>query len=128
MKTAMPFLLSPSRGSIRRDLASNLAPRQRRSSVIRPMPVRPVNLNFPSCGPPEPSSARSWSGGMTCWTSPGGSGGRGRRGQLLLLAGEAGVGKTRLLGAIERKAVAAGFASLRAAARTRAISRLRRRS
>ncbi|HET9344783.1 MAG TPA: AAA family ATPase [Candidatus Limnocylindrales bacterium] len=35
------------------------------------------------------------------------------RGQLLLLAGEAGVGKTRLLGAIERKAVAAGFASMR---------------
>jgi DNA-binding CsgD family transcriptional regulator/tetratricopeptide (TPR) repeat protein len=35
------------------------------------------------------------------------------RGQLLLLAGEAGVGKTRLLGAIERRAIAEGFRSLR---------------
>ena len=35
------------------------------------------------------------------------------RGQLLLLAGEAGVGKTRLLGAIERRASAAGFRTVR---------------
>ena len=35
------------------------------------------------------------------------------RGQLLLLAGEAGVGKTRLLGAIERRASAAGFRLVR---------------
>jgi DNA-binding CsgD family transcriptional regulator len=35
-------------------------------------------------------------------------------GRLLFLAGEAGVGKTRLLGAIERTAVAAGFRSVRA--------------
>jgi DNA-binding CsgD family transcriptional regulator/tetratricopeptide (TPR) repeat protein len=33
----------------------------------------------------------------------------GGRGHLLFLAGEAGVGKTRLLGAIERRAVSAGF-------------------
>ena len=38
---------------------------------------------------------------------------RGGRGEVLLLAGEAGVGKTRLLGAIERRATAAGFRSLR---------------
>ena len=36
------------------------------------------------------------------------------RGQMLLLAGEAGVGKTRLLGAVERRAAAAGFRTLRA--------------
>lgn len=35
-----------------------------------------------------------------------------RRGQLLLLAGEAGIGKTRLLDAIRRKAVAAGFVTV----------------
>jgi DNA-binding CsgD family transcriptional regulator len=35
------------------------------------------------------------------------------RGQLLVMAGEAGVGKTRLLGAIERRAAAAGFATVR---------------
>ncbi|HUQ79106.1 MAG TPA: AAA family ATPase [Patescibacteria group bacterium] len=34
-------------------------------------------------------------------------------GQLLLLAGEAGIGKSRLLGAIERRAAAAGFRSVR---------------
>ncbi len=34
-------------------------------------------------------------------------------GQLLLLSGEAGVGKSRLLGAIERRAAAAGFRSVR---------------
>ncbi len=37
-------------------------------------------------------------------------------GRLLLLAGEAGVGKTRLLGAIERRAAAAGFATIRGGA------------
>lgn len=37
-------------------------------------------------------------------------------GRFLLLAGEAGVGKTRLLGAVERRAVAAGFRSVRAGA------------
>ncbi|HUR84811.1 MAG TPA: AAA family ATPase [Solirubrobacteraceae bacterium] len=37
----------------------------------------------------------------------------GGAGRLLLLAGEAGVGKTRLLGAIERQAVAAGFRAVR---------------
>jgi DNA-binding CsgD family transcriptional regulator/tetratricopeptide (TPR) repeat protein len=37
----------------------------------------------------------------------------GGRGQMLLLAGEAGVGKTRLLGAIERRALVAGFGSVR---------------
>ena len=36
------------------------------------------------------------------------------RGRLLLLAGDAGVGKTRLLGAIERRAAAAGFTTVRA--------------
>ena len=34
------------------------------------------------------------------------------RGQFLLLAGEAGIGKTRLVGAIERKAQARGFATV----------------
>jgi hypothetical protein len=33
----------------------------------------------------------------------------GGRGQFLLLAGEAGIGKSRLMAAIERKAIAAGF-------------------
>jgi DNA-binding CsgD family transcriptional regulator len=37
------------------------------------------------------------------------------RGQLLLLAGEAGIGKTRLLGAIGRKATASGFLEANAA-------------
>ena len=37
----------------------------------------------------------------------------GGTGRLLLLAGEAGVGKSRLLGAIERRAVAAGFRAVR---------------
>jgi hypothetical protein len=37
------------------------------------------------------------------------------RGGLLLLAGEAGIGKTRLLGAFEAKAAALGFARLRGA-------------
>lgn len=37
-------------------------------------------------------------------------------GRFLLLAGEAGVGKTRLLGAIERRAAAAGFRTVRAGA------------
>jgi DNA-binding CsgD family transcriptional regulator len=37
----------------------------------------------------------------------------GGRGQFLVLAGEAGVGKTRLLGALERKAAAAGFRTVR---------------
>ncbi|GIH22259.1 LuxR family transcriptional regulator [Acrocarpospora phusangensis] len=37
-------------------------------------------------------------------------------GQLLLVAGEAGIGKTRLLGAIERRARAKGFMVVRAAA------------
>ena len=44
------------------------------------------------------------------------------RGHVLFLAGEAGVGKTRLLGSIERLAAASGFGS-RAAARIRATSR-----
>src|SRR5262245_17948104 len=35
------------------------------------------------------------------------------RGELLLLAGEAGIGKTRLLGSFEAKAMAAGFRVLR---------------
>ena len=35
-------------------------------------------------------------------------------GHLLLVAGEAGLGKTRLLGAIERRASAAGFRTVRA--------------
>ncbi len=35
------------------------------------------------------------------------------RGQFLLLSGEAGVGKSRLLGAIERRAAAAGFRTIR---------------
>lgn len=35
------------------------------------------------------------------------------KGQFLLLAGEAGVGKTRLLGAIERRAATAGFQTIR---------------
>ena len=38
------------------------------------------------------------------------------QGRLLLLAGEAGVGKTRLLGAIERRAAAAGFTTIRGGA------------
>ena len=37
-------------------------------------------------------------------------------GQLLFVAGEAGIGKTRLLGAIARQARASGFAVARAAA------------
>ena len=37
----------------------------------------------------------------------------GGRGHLLFLAGETGVGKTRLLGAIERRAAAAGFRAIR---------------
>ena len=37
-------------------------------------------------------------------------------GQLLFVAGEAGIGKTRLLGAIARQAHASGFAVVRAAA------------
>jgi DNA-binding CsgD family transcriptional regulator/tetratricopeptide (TPR) repeat protein len=37
----------------------------------------------------------------------------GGRGHLLLLAGEAGVGKTRLVGAIERRATVEGFASVK---------------
>lgn len=36
------------------------------------------------------------------------------RGQMLLLAGEAGVGKTRLLGAIDRRAAIAGFRTVKA--------------
>src|SRR5882724_10682486 len=39
-----------------------------------------------------------------------------RRGQLLLLAGEAGIGKTRLLGEARRLAVARGFAVVDGAA------------
>jgi DNA-binding CsgD family transcriptional regulator len=38
----------------------------------------------------------------------------GGKGQLLLLAGEAGIGKTRLLGSIERMAAARGFRTVRA--------------
>src|SRR4029077_3781292 len=38
------------------------------------------------------------------------------RGQLLLTAGEAGIGKTRLLGSFAGKAQAAGFTVIRAAA------------
>ena len=36
--------------------------------------------------------------------------GRGGRGQLLFVAGEAGIGKTRLLGSAARRARASGFA------------------
>ena len=41
---------------------------------------------------------------------------RGGSGRLLFVAGEAGIGKTRLLGSIARHARASGFAVVRAAA------------
>ncbi len=63
-------------------------------------------------------SARSWWGAMTCSTSwiAGSDEVTGRGGSFLLLAGEAGVGKTRLLGAMERRAAAAGFRTVRGGA------------
>ena len=69
-------------------------------------------------GSRERSSRRSWSAGTL--SSPSSSTGsptpRRGAGQLLFVAGEAGIGKTRLLSAVARRADAGGFAVVRAAA------------
>lgn len=68
-------------------------------------------LDFPTCPGSVRSSARSSSAGTSSSLSPGPrfpdvvNG----RGQTLLLAGDAGIGRTRLLGAVERRASDAGF-------------------
>ncbi len=64
------------------------------------------------------SSAPSSSAVTPCstWRTAGSTRSLGGTGRFLLLAGEAGVGKTRLLGAIERRATAAGFATVRGGA------------
>jgi chromosomal replication initiation ATPase DnaA len=49
------------------------------------------------------------------------------RGQFLLLAGEAGIGKTRLLAAIQSKAEARGFAAVAGAVAPRTATSRRRR-